>query len=315
MRRSTHWLMTLLLLALAPLPRLAQATCSFANGTGMARVIFTTPGQITIPDNIAPGTVLWSSSFTAQDATTKVSCDQRTNGGITNYLGTQPVAGATTFATNIPGLSIRLARGSTSTYLMAAPGDFLTQGTTTFSQSTSLELVATGPIANGSSLYAGQLAHWDFGNLSSVVVFQTANTTIFTQPACTIAVDPTTVTLRAVTSSELQGGNGTTAADTPFAIQLSCASATALDITLDANNPIRKNTGVLRNIAGGATAASGVAVQITTQNGTPVKLQQAMRVNTSNGPFAVPFVARYYRTGKLSPGLVKATATYTLTYP
>jgi type 1 fimbria pilin len=308
--------MASLLLALAPLPRLAQATCSFANRTGMTRVIFTTPGQITIPDNVAPGTVLWTSPMVAQQSNVDVNCDQRTTGGIVNFLGTQPAGGSNTFPTNIPGLAIRLARGGAGAYLGAPPADYLDSGTTTFSKTTSLELVATGPIANGSTLSAGQLAHWDFGNLSSIVVFQTANATVFTRPACTIAIDPTTVTLRAVTSSELQGGNGTTAADTPFAIQLSCTSATALDITLDANNPVNKNTGVLSNIAGGASAAKGVAVQITDQDGTPVKLQKAIRVNTSSGPFPIPFAARYYRTnGTLSPGLVNATATYTVTYP
>lgn len=314
MRRSTHWLMALLLAALAPLPRLAQAECHFTNGTGMTRVQFSTPSQITVPADVAPGTVLWASPMTAQNANVDVSCNQYTYGGITNYLGVQPGGGATTFATNIPGLSIRLARGSTSTYLMAKPNDYLTRGTTTFSQSTSLELIATGPIANGSSLYAGQLAHWDFGNLESVVVFQTANTTTFTRPACTVAVDPTVVNLRAVTSGELQGGTGTTAADTPFAIQLNCPSALKLNITLDANSPYSVNDGVL-SITGGTGAASGVGVQIT-KDGQAVKLRQAISVNTSSGPFAIPFAARYYRTtGALKPGLVKATATYTLTYP
>lgn len=314
MRRSTHWLAAILLLALAPLPRLAQAACSFANGTGMTRVQFSMPSQITVPDNVAPGTVLWTSSMTAQDASVDVYCDQYTNGGIVNYLGVQPASGSTVFPTNIPGLSIRLSRGNMGSYLLASPADYLPQSTTTFSKATALELIATGPIANGSALYAGQLVHWDFGTLSSVVVFQTRNATVFTRPACSVAVDPTVVNLRAVTSSELQG-NGTTAADTPFAIQLSCSSASSLQITLDASNPVNISQGVLRT-ATGSGAATGVAVQITDASGNPVALRQPISVNTSSGPFAIPFAARYYRTtGALKPGLVNATATYTLTYP
>lgn len=310
MRRSTQWLMALLLLVLVPLPRLAQATCAFVGGAGR-RVEFTPPSQITLPDNFSGDTVLWSSPMTPQNASVDVRCDWRTDGGITNDLGTQPPPGATTFATNIPGLSIRLARGSNTTYLMATPNDYLPYGTTTFSQNTSLELVATGPIASGSTLNAGQLAQWDFGNLTSVVVFRTLRATTFTRP-CTISVDPTVVTLRTVTTSELQGGNGTTAGDTPFAIKLSCPAALPLKITLDANNPYSVNNGVLNNQAG---AASGVGVQIT-RNGQPVKLRQAIDVTTTGGQFDIPFGARYYRTGgTLQPGSIVATATYTLTYP
>lgn len=312
MRRSTKWMMALLAVALMPLPRLAQANCWFVGG-GMTRVQFNTPSQITLPDTISPGTVLWRSSMTSQNADTDVYCNQRTNGGIVNYLGVQPPAGATTFATNIPGLSIRLARGSTANYLMATPNDYLTSGTTSFSQSTSLELIATGAIANGSTLYAGQLAHWDFGNLDSVVVFQTLNATTFTRP-CTILVDPTVVSLRTVTVSELQGGGGTTAGDTPFSIKLNCTANLPLEITLDANNPHSVRDGVLNTISQSGSA-TGVGVQIT-RNGQPVRLRREIDVTTTGGPFDIQFGARYYRTsGTLRPGLVAATATYTLTYP
>lgn len=312
MRRSTQWMMVLLALALMPLPRLAQATCWVVGGS-KARVEFTMPSQITLPDTVTPDMVLWSSAMTHQNTDVDVYCDRRTDGGITNYLGMQPAPGATTFATNIPGLGIRLARGSTNNYLMATPNDYLPYGTTTFSQNTSLELVATGTIANGSTLYAGQLAHWDFGNLNSVVVFQTRNATTFTRP-CTILVDPTVVTLRTVTVSELQGGGGTTAGSTPFAIKLNCAANLPLEITLDTTNPSSVINGVLNTISqsGGAT---GVGVQIT-RNGQPVRLREAIDVTTTSGPFDIQFSARYYRTnGALKPGLVAATATYTLTYP
>lgn len=315
MRRSTQCLMAMLLLALLPLSRPAQANCQFSGRTGTARVEFTTPSQITVPDNVTPGTVLWRSPMTPQNANVDVSCNKRTDGGITSSIGIQPAPGATTFATNIPGLSIRLARGSTATYLMAKSTDYLTSGTTTFSQNTSLELVTSDSvaIANGSTLYAGQLAHWDFGNLSSVVVFQTLNTITFNRP-CTISVEPTVVTLRTVTASELQGNSGTTAGDTPFAIKLSCPAALPLKITLDATNPFNVNNGVL-NTSSGSGAASGVGVQIL-RGGQPLTLRQAIDVTTSSGPVDIPFSARYYRTGgALQPGSVAATATYTLTYP
>lgn len=314
MRRSTQWLMALLLLLLIPLPRLALANCNFSGGGTGRRVEFTPPSQITLPDNASGDTVLWSSPMTPQNASVDVQCDARTDGGIVNSLGPQPAPGATTFATNIPGLSIRLARGSTATYLMATPNDYLSSGTTTFSQNTSLELVATGPIVSGSTLNMGQLAHWDFGNLSSVVVFRTLKATTFTRP-CTISIDPTVVVLRTVTSGELQGSKGTTAGDTPFAIKLSCPAALPLKITLDASRPDSVNNGVLMNTANGAGAANGVGVQII-RNGQPVKLRQAIDVTTSGGPFDISFSARYYRTGgTLQPGSVAATATYTLTYP
>lgn len=306
-------LFLLLALALACVPQLASAYCSFDNGTSWSRVIFNTPSQITVPNDAAPQTVLWTSPMVAPDSRTDVYCNSYTTGGIVNYLGTQPASGETIFPTNVPGLGIRLARGSATNYLVAASADYLGGGTTTFSKSTSLELVVIGDIPNGSTLYAGQLVHWDFGNLGTVQVFQTAGPTTFVRPACSIAIDPTEVTLAGIATGSLSG-NGSTAGDTPFSIQLNCSSAATLAITLDANNPVNGQNGVLR-ISSGQGNARGVGVQIT-RNGNPVALGTAVQVTSTSGPFAIPFSARYYRTGGiLRAGAVRATATYTLTYP
>ncbi|WP_157510937.1 fimbrial protein [Frateuria sp. Soil773] len=305
------------LLLLAILPGRASASCEFSGRTGWTRVQFAPPSQIMVPNGAAVGTVLWTSPMVPADQTTAVYCDRTTYGGIVNYIGSAVTSGATTFPTNIPGVSYRLQRGSASSYLVASPADYLTSGTTTFSNNTALQFVVSGPVALGSTLSAGQLAHWDFGGgVGTVIVFQTSSSTTFVGPACTVATDPTVVTMAATVTGNLSG-SGTTTGTTPFAIRLNCSTGSTLSITLNANNPISTANGVLRPTTG-AGYASGVGVQIVNpnNNNSPVSFGQSIRVGaTPNGPLAIPFAARYYRsTGTLKAGKVSATATYTLTY-
>jgi len=309
----------LALLALMLLPGRASAYCEFNGRTSWSRVQFAPPAKIVVPNGAAVGTVLWTSPMVAADQTTEVYCSQTTSGGIVNYIGNAVPSGATTFPTNIPGISYRLQRGSASTYLVASPADYLTSGTTTFSNSTALQLVVSGSVSLGSTLYAGQLAHWDFnGGVGTVQVFQTSSPVTFVGPACTVLTDPTVVTMAATVTGNLNG-NGATTGTTPFAIRLNCSAGSTLSITLNANSPVSTTLGVLRPTTGNGYAG-GVGVQIVNPNsgGNPVAFGQPIQVgSTPNGPLAIPFAARYYRStslGTLKAGKVSATATYTLTY-
>lgn len=314
MIRLVHRLLALLVLAC--LPGIAVATCQLVNRTSWATVTFTPPAKIMVPNNAAVGTVLWASPMTPQNAEADLYCDQYTSGGIVNYQGPQVPGGSTIFPTIVPGVGVRLSRGSMGSYLIANPNDYVPAGATQFNLNTALEFVVTGPVAVGSSINASQLVNWAFGNVNPVVTFVTGANTTFVGPACTVAVDPTVVQLPAVTVGAF-GGNGSTTGTTAFAVQLSCSYASPLEITLDSINPINANNGVLSNIAASPGAASGVGVQIS-YNGKPAKLRRPITINATPGPFSIPFTASYYRntgSGALGAGAVSATATYTLTYP
>lgn len=312
MIRPVHWLLTLLALTLSGAPLTARAACYLNNGTSWATVTFTPPAQIMVPDNAAVGTVLWTSPMTSQSAEADLYCDQYTNGGIVNYQGAQVPGGSTIFPTIVPGVGVRLSRGSLGSYLIASPSDYVTSGTTQFNLNTALEFVVTGPVAIGQSINASQLVNWAFGSVNPVVTFVLGSNTTFVGPACTVATDPTVVQLPTVTVGAF-GGNGSTTGTTPFAVQLSCSYASPIQITLDSTNPVSVNNGVL-SIATGTGMATGVGVQIS-RSGNPTKLRKAITVNATPGSFSIPFAASYYRTGTIKAGSVSATATYTLTYP
>lgn len=312
MIRPVQWLLALLALMLAGMPVIANAYCNFNYGTNWATVTFTPPATIMVPDNVAVGTVLWTSPMTPQNAEADLYCDQYTSGGIVNYQGAQVPGGSTIFPTTVPGIGVRLSRGTMGSYLIANPSDYVTSGTTQFNLNTALEFVVTGPVAIGQSINASQLVNWAFGNVNPVVTFVTSANTTFVGPACTVATDPTVVQLPTVTVGAF-GGNGSTTGTTPFAVQLSCSYASPIQITLDSANPVSVNNGVL-SIATGTGMATGVGVQIS-RSGSPTKLRKAITVNATPGSFSIPFAASYYRTGTVKAGTVAATATYTLTYP
>jgi type 1 fimbria pilin len=144
----------------------------------------------------------------------------------------------------------------------------------------------------------------------------TTSTVRFVVPACTVAVDPTVVTLPTVMASNFSGPNST-AGQTGFDVKLTCSASTNLSITLATSSPATgvSGTGVIAPTSGSGMA-QGIGVQIRDGNGNPISFNTAIPAGTtSSGPYAIPFQARYYQTAAvISGGNVSATATYTLTY-
>lgn len=143
----------------------------------------------------------------------------------------------------------------------------------------------------------------------------TLNPVTVSVTACSVAVDPTVVTLPAVLTSTFTG-KGAIAGKTPFNVQLSCPAGANLYITLATSNPQTGVTGVIAPVAG-AGHAGNVGVQILDgHSGNPVTFGTAISEGTTtNGTMNLPFSARYYQTATgATAGTVTATATYTLTY-
>lgn len=301
----------------------ARADCTSRGTPTWSTVAFTPPATITVPNNLPAGTqtVLWTSSPVAPSVTYSWDCNGNTDSGVVNYIAGQPTGDDTLFPTYVPNLYYRLLHPDASTPLRAYPNYPVSNGNNIpFSVATALQLVAMGPITNGSTLAAGQLAQWkvDFRRYGSVPVeiFQTNASTRFIGPACSVAVDPTVVVLPTVFTANF-GGVGSTTGQTPFAVQLTCSASTNVRITLNTGAPAPGlgGAGVIAPTAG-AGFAKNVGVQLLDRNGNPVAFGTAINAGTATvGPFTIPFQARYYQTGAaVSVGNVQATATYTLTY-
>lgn len=315
-------LLILVLLGLAPTN--ARADCSFNNGYTTSPVSFSPSGTILVPFDFVPNAVLYTSSAVAPSNPPNVSCGANTGYGVANPSGAPTGSGANiVYPTVVSGLGYILVHADAPSssmvpYAQGSNGNAATNST--FSVATTLKLVQTGPIANGSVLPAGQLASWQWGSLTPEI-FVLSNPVTFTSPGCTVITSDIYVFLPTVPISALPNKNST-AGDTPFNIQLSCPSGSAstkLYIEFDAlggtvtsgGNTVLKNTG----------SAAKIGVQLLGSDGTtPVDFGSATQVKNSipSGLLSLPYFARYYRTGGGAigsiVGTVNASATFTLTY-
>ncbi|GGY34461.1 hypothetical protein GCM10008098_29550 [Rhodanobacter panaciterrae] len=305
----------------------AHANCTNTNSPGT--VTFAPPGgQITLSaTGTAIGTVVWTSAQATPASYPTLVCTGTTNNGIVSSYGAPVGSDQTLFPTNLSWLSFRILHPDTTSPLSSYPNNASVPANaagTAFSVASALQLVVTGIIPQGQlgstqnmTITAGQL-QWNVDMTSGtnpVEIFKITNIK-FVVPTCAAAVDPTVVTLPAVSATAFTGKTST-AGQQPFQVQLNCISGANLSITLSTTNASGA-AGVISNTTG-TGYATRVGVQILKQDGiTPVTFDTAISEGaTQNGTMNLPFFAQYYQTtaGTVAVGQVSATATYTLTYP
>lgn len=336
-----RYALCLLIAVLGWLPGHSHAQCTWDPGSGTETVSLTISGStagtfnsgtntITLTGQPAVGTVLATSAFTTPSPSSSTStCNNNVSSGLS---GLTPVLGGTTnqnpgtngyvFPTGTPGIGFEILHGtSAASYYTLGPlsgcsGSNCTIGSGQFSVSSALYLVATGTIAPGAQVSAGQLGQWFAGSLDAEN-FTLTNTVRFVLPACSINTSPQTVTLPTVAAKEF-GGTGSTAGTTAFSIALSCQAGgqtqEALSITFTAAGTASGITGVLTPTSGTAT---GVGVRLLQSDyKTAVTFGTAIAEgNTPSGTLNLPFVAQYYQTAAtIKAGTLTASATFNLTY-
>jgi type 1 fimbria pilin len=313
------------LLLLLFVPRAAHADCTFdkinGNGNGAGNrytsspVNFTVASPIAVPFDYAYGQLLGSPVASQPSKPPEVTCDPWTAYGVVNTVGGWPSGNPQyIYPTGVSGIGYQLIHAD-------APGDYMGPypinvtggGSSTFSVGTTLQLVQTGPIANGATLAAGTLANWRWGSIVPEY-FVLSNAVTFLAPACKVVTKSVSVTLPLVTTGAFAGKDSTAGA-TPFDIQLTCPSGSTatMKIQLDAQAGTAPGyTDVLANQG----TASGVGVELKDQNGASVVFGQAATVGTTvSGSMTLPYTAQYHAiTAAVAGGTVKATATFTLSY-
>ncbi|WNC92927.1 fimbrial protein [Paraburkholderia sp. FT54] len=190
-------------------------------------------------------------------------------------------------------------------------------------------LVVTGAIAAGtvalstvpsvSITYTSsdQDTSWGKGSL-----YTGAATGLLVHATCSVTQSSLSVSLPTANTHAFSAGIGSVAAPQSFQLSLACATGAKVSITLtDSVNPSnRTNTLTLTT----DSTAQGIGVQVLNSTGSPVSFgpDSAAPGNTNqwligdspNGSLVVPMQARYIRTGAVSPGSVKALATFTMSY-
>jgi type 1 fimbria pilin len=331
----------LLLIGVASVPRAAWAECWFTSGS--ATTVTFNAGTITLTPSTTVGTVLWTSSSASPANPPVLDCNGNTNGGIVNTIAAStPVNGDNALIpTGIPGVSYRLLHPDASTKLALYPNYPVGSGSSTYSVTTNLQLVYTGPyLPPNNSTLTGQLSQWqidicDKPNLFFGIYFGCNGTTspqpvetfnisaIIRIQVPTCNVDPGSVnkvvTLPSVTVAQL--ASNPTPGSMPFTLQLvNCPANQKVVINLDTANPYTSATGVIAPTTG-TGFATNVGVQVLKADGsTPVTFgddpAQAINTGTTSGSnYSINLFARYYRTATpVTGGSVKGIATYTINY-
>jgi len=311
--RGIAVLVAVALLALAP-GRAHAAGCSFTGPSTMGTYSVSVPTTIVNDPGIAVGSVLYTSAPTGINNPVSFSCNGNGNGwGLVNNAGATPPTGVNLFSTGVAGVGYRVLQ--TGSYIYPYPYFDLGNKSWYEADPVTIELVKTGPIADGSSLQ-GSLANFKAGTNNNYIidaVINLANRLTFTAPACQVSTTNVTVTLPTVTNQAFTGA-GSVAGTTPFQIGLTCSSGAVVRITLDTATPVAGKPGVIAPSSG---SAGGVGVQVLDSSGvTPVQFGIAQTIGaTPNGALPVNYFARYYQTGSaVSAGLLGATATFTISY-
>lgn len=300
------------LLALAP--GQARANCSFNNGNSQGTYAVAVPATIINDPNIPVGSTLYTSLPTGINHQVNFTCNGSGNRwGLANNVGTTPATNVNTFPIGSTGVSYRVLQSGG--YIYPYPYFSLDGGSSWYeNDAVTIELVKTGPIADGTTIQ-GSLADFKAGKASGSIVdaaINLANSVTFTAPACQVTTSNINVTLPTVTSQAFSGVNSV-AGTTPFQIKLTCSSGAILRMTLDTATPVAGKTGVIAP----SGSASGVGVQLLDSSGiTPVQFGVVKTIGaTPTGALSINYFARYYQTGaNVGAGLLSATATFTLSY-
>jgi len=324
MKSLTYGIAWLALLALGWLPLAAHARCSYSGGNTPALVSVTFSGSpITIDPSLAVGTVIATSSAgTPSPATNSVTCSgTSTPTGLVSASGATYAGGSTIFPTGVPGIGFQVLHPDSTRYLQSYPNDSIGSGTYTLSVASTIQLIKTGPIASGATVNAGTLAYWQFqgsGGNPRVEEFSLGSAVTFVFPTCNITTSNIAVTLPAVSNTSLSSV-GATAGTTAFTIGMNCpsgASGRTIAMQFDTANPASGATGVIAPSTG-TGVAQNVGVQLVDSGFNPVTFGTPTVVGTTpTGAYNLTYYAQYYATANpVAAGSVKATATFTVSYP
>ncbi|CAE6738203.1 hypothetical protein R69749_02003 [Paraburkholderia domus] len=282
-----------------------------------------TYGTIAVSNTLAVGTVIPGTvqSFTLSG---KCSAPNLANQPVVACpSGVTAVTGMTgVYPTNVAGVGMRM-RDSKGTPLVgtgycsttsslgntAADGSFTVSGT--------FELVATGSIQGGT--ISGAL--YNTGILNTGVTLNNGNSNMSVASGTAIrpvtcSVDPASANQRvplATVSPTMFAGAGSTAATTPFSINLVCQAGVNVAVTFSSATG---TSGVPTVLASNGTA-TGIGVQLLNALNTPITLDSPLLLTSATtGNTSFQFFAQYYRLGAtgMTPGRVNAAAIFTMNY-
>ncbi len=288
------------------------AECKFASGQ-VPQTVGISVSNVVVQRDAPVGSVIYSSIM--PQGATLIECDTdiNTNSYKMTYLGGVPTSIAHTYATNVPGIGVKVFVGWR--YLDNPPSTDNTGIGSVNMPPVHFQLYKTGDIQPG-QLTPGQVGTWSVSDITPVTVNLVGGT--ITQVACSIATPKLTFPIGDVLLSEFGSAAGYIPERTSTQnLGLECDKSANINITLNGTqNPDVSDSSVLAlNNQQGAGTAQGVGVQLL-YGGNPIAINNKITLGQSSGGRELfPITARYYQTrNKVTVGEANASATLTLTY-
>ena len=295
------------------------------------------PTTLTIAPNLAVGQVLWQSSVVSTTSLSTV-CNQYWYAvlGYASNVNLTTTAVANVFATNVPGVGVQVLGygqalpkpGTVTNLAYYAP-----TGTRSY-MGLQVKLIKTGPISPGQLSFpvtqlGGGYANEISTSLLNEFPYGIANvigTTNIVLPTCSTSA--VSVDMGSVSANEFTG-IGHTARATHFNVNLNGCPTGWKKVYyqfMPVTSALTTN-GVIALT--GSSTATGVGIQITDDNGTPLTaatgfngwaqlgtLPRSKAYNTAvGGSFTLPLAARYYQTATaVTPGSADSVIVFTTGY-
>lgn len=301
------------------LPTNARADCSFDRGSSQnSPVNFAVAASITVPSTLTMYANLGNAVTATPSNPSNATCTNGTNYGVQNLLSSTPptmVSGNYVYPTSVPGVGIELTHNSSPAYSMAPyPNSTTGAQDSTYSVSTTLQLVQTGPIAGGSVLPAGEFAYWQWGSITPEY-FVLSNSVTFVSPSCTLDTSSISVVLPTVATSNFPAKD-TVAGTTPFTIQLNCPTGSTTNATIKFTGQNGYPAGYANLLLKNTGNATGLGVELLDANSNSIVFGTATAIGPSQlGSWPLQYFAQYHSTSAtVGAGTVKAVATFTITY-
>ncbi|HEX7935944.1 MAG TPA: fimbrial protein [Paraburkholderia sp.] len=301
-------------------------------------------GTVSIPTNVSVGQTL----ATLTPSTFQMNCQfvTRVNNGtsatnVATFGTASPAPGFTdVYPTNVPGVGVRytfnsaqcnatnvvMTNGSAQVgcYFSGPSGGPYVAANITVTST----LVVTSPIASGTSTLSSAPAvsitftsDDQTGSWVKSPLFTGAATGTLVHATCSVNQSNVSVILPTADTRAFSAGVGAVAAPQPFQLSLTCAPGSKVSITLTDNVDPTNRSNTLKLSAD--STAQGVGIQVLNGAGpvsfgpdsaAPGNANQWLIGDSPAGALIVPVQARYVRTGAVTPGSVKALATFTMSY-
>jgi type 1 fimbria pilin len=311
----------------------AFAADCVVNGGGAAGIATVAlPTNLTVPRDGVVGTILYDSNWVSTPDTRATGSG---TSAVTFGYGSAmiPVPGQTgVYKTGVDGVGIKVAwiNGTSGTPTITATNTVNwpasnggNAGYNTYGPMGRfrVQLIETGQVSAGSFNLPTKLATGNYGSAEINVLQLSNNATSIAAPACTVQESAVSVTMP-VASGRYLPSVGSTTGDTDFSISINCPSPVSVSMTMtDAANPNNVNSTLSLSPT---STAKGVGYQIVYNGGVISYGPDSAIANNVNqfsvgtvstsGILTIPFIARYVRTGPITPGTADANATFTMNY-